>query len=488
MTGQQLRNSILQEAIHGRLVPNTLQPGELTARELLNDILAARQKAENEAKGKKAKKLTLSKIEEEPWELPEGWCWCRIEDIFDHSAGKSQNSSQKTIGKIYQYLTTSNVYWEGIDFTKVKEMAFTEEEYAKCSAVKGDLLVCEGGDVGRSCIWPYDYRIGLQNHIHRLRPVSDINVKFFYYVMMLYKSVGIIAGKGIGITGLSAGVLKGTPIPLPPLSIQHSIVSKIEALLPLVEAYDAAQGELRALNESLPDKLRKSVLQEAIHGRLVPNTLQPGELTASELLNDILAARQNNENETKGKKAKKLTLSKIEEEPWELPEGWCWCTLGDLADRQVGKTPERHNAAYWADGKQPWISISDMQDYGRVNATKERVSALAEKEVFAKRISKKGALIMSFKLTVGRTCILDIDAYHNEAIVTFLIPDELADLKMYLFWLLPIFTNASDSKDAVKGKTLNKESINATLIPLPPLSIQHSIVSKIEEIFKLLEK
>ena len=234
-------------------------------------------------------------------------------------------------------------------------------------------------------------------------------------------------------------------------------------------------------------QLRNSILQEAIHGRLVPNVLQPGEKSARELLEDILSMRQKVENEAKGKKAKKIILSEIEEEPWEVPEGWCWCKLGDLADRQVGKTPERHNSSYWTNGSKPWISISDMQDYGRVSSTKEMVSALAEDEVFANRISKKGSLIMSFKLTVGRTCILDIDAYHNEAIATFLIPDTLYDLKMYLFWLLPVFTNDSDSKDAVKGKTLNKESISATLIPLPPLSIQRAIATKIEEIFSLLK-
>ena len=235
-------------------------------------------------------------------------------------------------------------------------------------------------------------------------------------------------------------------------------------------------------------QLRNSILQEAIQGRLVPNVLQPGEKTGAELLHDIIEERQKKENEEKGKMAKRLTLSTIEEEPWELPEGWCWCKLGDLSDRLVGKTPERANAAYWSPGNMPWVSISDMQDYGEVVDTKESVSALAEKDVFHNRVSKKGSLIMSFKLTVGRTCILGIDAYHNEAIVTFLLPEWLDALKTYLFWLLPVFTNASDSKDAVKGKTLNKDSINSTDIPLPPLSIQKAIVSKIEELFPLVDE
>ena len=223
-----LRKSVLQEAIHGTLVPNDIPEGEATGAELLQQILKERQEKENKEKGKNAKKLTLSTIAEEPWELPEEWCWCKIGDIFDHSAGKSLNSSKQSIGKVYPYLTTSNVYYEGINFEKVKEMPFTEEEYKKCSAIKNDILVCEGGDVGRSCIWTYDYSIGLQNHVHRLRAIKDTDVKFVNYVLRFYKAAGIITAKGIGIGGFSANALKGLSIPLPPLSIQHRIVAKIE--------------------------------------------------------------------------------------------------------------------------------------------------------------------------------------------------------------------------------------------------------------------
>ena len=234
-----LRKSVLQEAIHGTLVPNDIPEGEATGAELLQQILKERQEKENKEKGKNAKKLTLSTIEEEPWELPEEWCWCKIGDIFDHSAGKSLNSSKQSIGKVYPYLTTSNVYYEGINFEKVKEMPFTEEEYKKCSAIKNDILVCEGGDVGRSCIWTYDYSIGLQNHVHRLRAIKDTDVKFVNYVLRFYKAAGIITAKGIGIGGFSANALKGLSIPLPPLSIQHRIVAKIEEVFSAIDKLQA---------------------------------------------------------------------------------------------------------------------------------------------------------------------------------------------------------------------------------------------------------
>ena len=114
-------------------------------------------------------------------------------------------------------------------------MYYKDSELDRCTAQKGDLLVCEGGDVGRSAIWPYDYNICLQNHVHRLRPYLDGYTRYVFYVIWLYKSIGLIGGKGIGIKGFSASALKDFSIPLPPLAEQQRIVEKIESLLPKIE-------------------------------------------------------------------------------------------------------------------------------------------------------------------------------------------------------------------------------------------------------------
>lgn len=166
-----------------------------------------------------------------PFDIPENWEWVRLGTIFQHNTGKALNSSN-TSGTKLSYITTSNLYWGRFELDKLKEMPFTESEIGKCTVLKGDLLVCEGGDIGRAAIWDYNYPIRIQNHIHRLRSYLKIKHDFFYYVFYLYKSIGLIGGKGIGIQGLSSNAIHNILIPLPPLSEQNRIVESIETILP----------------------------------------------------------------------------------------------------------------------------------------------------------------------------------------------------------------------------------------------------------------
>ncbi|MDB8943071.1 restriction endonuclease subunit S [Parabacteroides merdae] len=442
--------------------------------------------------------------DEIPFEIPNGWEWERIGNIFNHTSGKQQSSSNKSGGTPQKFITTSNLYWGYFVLDNVKVMNFTEDEIKSCSATKGDLLVCEGGaGYGRSAIWNYDYDICLQNHVHRLRPLVDGICEYVFYFMYLQKESNNLASVGTAMPGLSANKLKSLLIPLPPTAVKNDITDILKKVFPIVEKYDKVQEKLNLLNSSLYDALKKSILQEAIQGRLVPQFVDEG--TAQELLEQIRQEKQKLVKEGKLKKSA-LTDSVIykgddnkyyeqvgneniditEEIPFDLPENWTWVRFGQYVRMSIGKTPPRGETKYWANGKYPWVSISDMSDYGLVTTTKESVSEYA-KSLFGE-ISPVGTLIMSFKLTVGRTSLLNTSAYHNEAIISiYPFVDKNYQARNFLFHILPIISNLGDTKDAIKGKTLNSKSLNNLLLPLPPLNEQGRIVAMIELLFDKLK-
>ena len=169
--------------------------------------------------------------------------------------------------------------------------------------------------------------------------------------------------------------------------------------------------------------------------------------------------------------------------PFDIPDSWEWVRFKDLVDYSMGKTPPRKETEYWSDGTLPWVSIADLVADGTVTATKECVNSFAAENTFKGKISKAGTLLMSFKLTVGKVSILGIDAFHNEAIISiypFVDPDKITTL--FLFATLPLLSQSGDTKSAIKGNTLNSDSLDALLIPLPPIMEQKRIFDKLHEL------
>lgn len=243
---EQLKKSILQEAIQGKLVPQIAEEG--TAQELLEQIKLEKQRLVKEGKLKKTAlndsvifkgddnkywekngKTEEDITDEIPFDIPSSWSWVRIGMLFAHNNGKQLNKSNLS-GEFMEYITTSNLYWDGFKLNNLKKMPFEENEIERCQAVKGDLLVCEGGDVGRACIWEYEFPIMLQNHVHKLRAYHPLCTKYFYHIFYLYNKIGFIGGKGIGIQGFSASALHNTLVPLPPLKEQERICCRISEL------------------------------------------------------------------------------------------------------------------------------------------------------------------------------------------------------------------------------------------------------------------
>ena len=244
-----LKKSILQEAVQGKLVPQ--DPSDEPAEALLERIRAEKQRLIKEGKIKKDKHESvifrrdnshyekLDGVErciddELPFEIPDSWEWVRLGTVFQHNTGKALNASNRD-GEKLTYITTSNLYWDRFVLDNLKTMPFTDSEVDKCTVQQGDLLVCEGGDIGRAAIWGSNKPMRIQNHIHRLRAYVPVCTRFFYYLFYLYKGAGWIGGKGIAIQGLSSNAIHNLLFPLPPLHEQVRIVSAIDTALDIVQ-------------------------------------------------------------------------------------------------------------------------------------------------------------------------------------------------------------------------------------------------------------
>ena len=169
-----------------------------------------------------------------PFEIPETWEWVRLGSVFQHNTGKALNASNRD-GEKLTYITTSNLYWDCFVLDNLKTMPFTDSEVDKCTVQQGDLLVCEGGDIGRAAIWESATPMRIQNHIHRLRAYVPVCTRFFYHLFYLYKGAGWIGGKGIAIQVLSSNAIHNLLFPLPPLHEQERIVSAIDTALSVVQ-------------------------------------------------------------------------------------------------------------------------------------------------------------------------------------------------------------------------------------------------------------
>ena len=522
MTGKQLKNSILQWAIQGKLVPQ--DPNDESVSVLLERIRAEKARLVKEKKIKKDKNESIiyrgednsyyekfiatgevKCIDEEiPFEIPATWEWCRLGYIFSHCTGKALNGTNRK-GNLYTYITTSNLYWDRFELSSLKEMYFTEEELGKCTATKGDLLVCEGGDIGRSAIWNYDYNIRIQNHIHKLRSYIPLCTRFFYYVMYLYKGIGYIGGKGIGIQGLSSGALHNILIPTPSINEQERIVSQIEAIMPIAVKYEKSQEELNQLNDSIHNKLRKSILQEAIQGKLVPQITEEG--TAKELLAKI---RKEKEHLAKEGKLKKSALTdsvifrgddnkyfekidKIEKDitdeiPFEIPVEWNWCRLGCIASIKGGKRVPVGEKLTTENTGHVYIRVADMKQNSVTDNDIHYVSEAIFQKIKAYTISSDD-LYITVAGTIGN--VGEIPSTFNNANLTEnanKIVFKFISKKFLMYCLLSDFVQSQIKSCTTKvgQPKLAIIRIENLLIPLPPLKEQYRIVAKIEQLASIM--
>ena len=511
MTGQQLKNSILQMAVQGKLVPQ--DPNDEPASVLLERIRKEKEQLIKAGKIKKEKtpsyifrgadNLPYEKVgknepvciaDEVPFEIPESWEWVRLGEFFQHNTGKALNSSNRS-GELLTYITTSNLYWNRFEIDNLREMYFSETEIPKCTATKGDLLVCEGGDIGRAAIWPYDTDIRIQNHIHRLRAYSEVCVEYYLCIFFLYKHAGWIGGKGIGIQGLSSNALHSLLFPLPPLQEQRRIVTKIKETAPFLEKYEQIEQHLNDLNVMFPEMLKKSILQEAIHGKLVPQ--DPSDEPASVLLERIRAEKEWMIKEGKIKRDKHESviyrrdnshyekLNGIErciddEIPFEIPETWEWIRLGSL----FTINPRNNIADDTVIGFMPMPLLKDgfnnSHNYEKRlwKDVKNGFTHFANNDIVIAKITpcfqnRKSAVIHNLPSGYGAgTTELHVLRDYTRMLY---MPYFLMICKMHSF----IQNGMKNFSGTAGQQRVGKDFISNYLVPLPPVNEQKRIIEKV---------
>ena len=444
--------------------------------------------------------------EEVPFEIPATWNWARLSNITSILGdGIHGTPEYDATGTVY-FINGNNLSNGSIEIkADTKKVSEQEAEKHKRLLNSTTVLVSINGTLGNVAFYNGENVI-LGKSACYFNLMGNIDKQYIKHILETeyFTEYAKNVATGSTIKNVPLAGMRNFLIPVPPITEQHRIILGMVRLAHSIDRYNDAQTKLDLLNNVLNEKLKKSVLQEAIQGKLVPQLAEDG--TAQELLEQIKAEKQKLVKEGKLKKSAHNdsvifrgddnkyyeqigeNYNDITDEIlFDLPYNWCWCRFSNIVSMTIGKTPARGEQTYWINGKYNWVSISDMVDGGTISTTKEKVSDLAVKEIFSAPISEKGSLLMSFKLSIGKTSILDIDAYHNEAIITIrpVIDKEYA-MRNYLFKVLPLIANLGESKDAIKGKTLNSKSLANLLIPLPPLQEQQRIIEQVNILSKQL--
>ncbi len=469
MTTEQLRASFLQAAIQGRLVPQDSADGN--AADLLAAIRAERERLIKEKKLRKSKPLPPIDPDEIPFQIPDSWQWVRLKEVASILYGFPFESE------------LFNIKGEGTPLIRIRDVlpaqttTFTTECVDEAYLVHaGEMLVGMDGNFNVS-FWKGAPAYLNQRVCKITANGLGLNQKFlFFYLPFALKQIEKEASF-VTVKHLSDRHLTQVIVPLPPLAEQERIVAKLDDCLAWCEAY----AERERLDLDFGASMRKSLLQTAIRGEILPQ--DPADGNAADLLAAIRTERERLIKEKKLRKPKPLPPIDPDEIPFQIPDSWQWVRLGEVVRLKMGKTPARAEPEWWGAGI-PWVSISDMPDGGHVQKTRESISKAALTSVFKDHVSPVGTLLMSFKLTIGKVAILDIPAVHNEAIVS-IEPFEAAPIRDFLYFVLPFLVQFGERKRAIKGDTLNGESLSRLLIPLPPLAEQERIVAKLGELLPL---
>ncbi|WP_337424680.1 restriction endonuclease subunit S [Mitsuokella jalaludinii] len=479
MNAQDLKSSILQRAIEGKLVPQRQEEG--TAKELLAEIRAEKARLIKEKKIKKSKPLPEITDEEKPFDIPDSWEWVRLGELGEWCSGATPSRQHpEYFGGNIPWLKTGDL---NDGYIKKVPESITNEGFqhssTKINPIGSVLIAMYGATIGRLGILQIPATTNQACCACEL--FYGTYNKYLFYFLLANRKNFIKQGAGGAQPNISKAKIIDTTMPLPPMEEQHRIVAKIEELLPDIDAYDKAQTELRTIEQRFPNAMKKSLLQYAIEGKLVPQRKEEG--TAKDLLVKIRAEKAQLIKEKKIKKTKPLPAITDDEKPYAIPDSWEWRRLGDISTIVTGGTPSKSQPLYYG-GNVPFYKPADIQDNKYVNTPKEFLSIMGKEKA---KFVPKGSVAVNCIGNIGKSAILPRDGATNQqinSICYYIYPD-------YLYWFCQSMMFILQLKKVSSMTTIpivNKSKVEQCIIPLPPLAEQHRIVAKLEELLPLCQQ
>ena len=445
--------------------------------------------------------------EEVPFEIPKGWEWCRLNDLalyrkgpFGSSLTKSMFVAKSTQSiKVYEQKNAIQKDCTLGDYYISKEKFETMQSFV---VKPNDIIVSCAGTIGETYLLPSDAPVGIINQALMRVTLFDLNMVEYWQIYFAYMLLNEAQMKGSGSAIKNIPpfeYLKAVLVPIPPLSEQNRLVERYNILLSLIGKYELEANKLNCLNQKVYDKLKKSVLQEAIRGKLVPQLAEEG--SAQDLLEQIKLEKQKLVKEGKLKKSA-LTTSTIfrgddnkyyeqigkkclditEQIPFEIPNSWTWARMGQVGDWGAGSTPQRGNQDYYG-GNILWLKTGELNN-DIVYDTEEKITQRAFQDC-SLRMNKTGdVLIAMYGATIGKLAIVGKELTTNQA---------CCGCTPYVVynWFLFYFLMASRDSFIKKGEggaqpNISRVKLVEHLIPLPPLNEQKRIVKRIETLFEQL--
>ncbi len=486
MTPQELKNSILQLAIQGRLVEQ--RPEEGTAEELYKQIQAEKQRLIKEGKIKKEKPLPEITEDEKPFEIPEGWMWVRLGKLIRVIGGISYNKND-VCGTGLRILRGGNI--QNLQVNLEEDDVFLPTEYsdAEKQVCIGDCIIV--ASTGSKAV------IGKAGYIDRdipgtmigafLRICRPYMIDCAEYVRCIFdsdfyrKHIRELS-QGTNINNVKESYITEMMVPLPPLAEQKRIVAKIEELLPLIDRYEQAWTKLEDFNKRFPVDMQKSILQMAIQGKLVEQ--RPEEGTGEELYQQIQAEKQRLIKEGKLKKEKPLPEITEDEVPFEIPENWKWVRLSSIGVTQTGNTPPKAHPEYIG-SHVPFITPGDILN-GNICYNNQ---ALSFEGMAVARVCSAGAVLqVCIGGSIGKAAISDREVAFNQQI-NAVMPILVESNYIYAIMTSAYFTTLMKEKaSGTATPIINRGLWDSLLIPIPPFAEQKRIVAKLEELLPLCEQ